>query len=280
MPTFRSLCLTLVHSYSYLRSLALELEVLLLLCHAVSHESPWIACCSSLLCCTCSLYRHRWRILILICPLILLVYFSSLSNRLVWPLRKIVTILWILDRSTNRYWILSPIIGKVRITIRLACSLSVESYVGISWWHITHLISHDHFVSSSCYQLHIVWLPLLLHSNYFLGDHPSPCLFWLLLLHSIGCQITVGWLLLNIYSSSLLSVRGLSRVCFVLYHLCIWCWNQLLFGQSYRTCFWIRVLLGNCFVSLSLHVNYRTISFRVFYRLVHTCNMLNSRVWP
>ena len=151
VPTFRPLCLTLVHSYSYLRSLSLELEVLLLLCHTMSHKSPRIACCSSLLCCTCSLYRHRLRILILISPLILLVYFSSLGNRLVWPLRKIVTVLWILDRSTNRYWILSPIIGKVGITIRLACSLSVESYVGISWWHITHLISHDHFVSSCCY---------------------------------------------------------------------------------------------------------------------------------
>ena len=151
MPTFRPLCLTLVHSYSYLRSLALELEVLLLLCHTVSHECPWIACCSSLLCCTCSFNRHRLRILILIGPLILLVYFTPLSNRLVRPLRKIITILWILDWSSDRYWILGPIIGKVWITIRLAGSLPVESYVGISWWHITHLISHDHFVSSSCY---------------------------------------------------------------------------------------------------------------------------------
>ena len=151
MPTFRPLCLTLVHSYSNLRSLALELEVLLLLCHTMSHECPWIACCSSLLCSTCSLYGHRLRILILISPLILLVYFTPLSNRLVWPLRKIITILWILYRSTYRYWILGPFIGKVWITIWLACSLPVESYVGISWWHITHLISHDHFVSSSCY---------------------------------------------------------------------------------------------------------------------------------
>ena len=150
MPTFGSLCLTLVYSNSCLWRLTLELEVLLLLGHTVSHECSWVACCSSLLCRTWSVYSDWLGILIPTDPLILLFHFAcSLSNRLVWSLCHIIAILWIFDGSSSWYWILGSLIGHIWVSIRLIWSLPIKGYVGISWWHITHLISHDHFITSS-----------------------------------------------------------------------------------------------------------------------------------
>ena len=151
MPTFGSLSLTLVYPNSSLWRLSLELEVLLLLGHAVSHECSWVTCCSTLLCRTWSVQSDRLSILVPADPLILLLRFiSPLGNRLVRSLCHIIAILWIFDGSSSWYWILGSLIGHIWVSIRLIWSLPIKGYVGISWWHITHLISHDHFITSSC----------------------------------------------------------------------------------------------------------------------------------
>ena len=90
MPALGSLSLTLIHAYPCLGCLAFELEILLLLCHPVTHESPRVTGCTSLL---RRVDGHLLSILIAILsnPLILLFSFTiALSNRLVGSLRQIV----------------------------------------------------------------------------------------------------------------------------------------------------------------------------------------------
>ena len=183
----------------------------------MAHKCPWITGCSSLLGCV---NGHLLRVLITILsnPLSLLFSFSiTLGNCLVRALRQIVSVAWILNRSSSRKGVLSSFIRHVRITTGLVMALSVKGDVSIGWRHIAHLIGHDHFVATCGYYMHIVTLSLLLHGYNFLRHCLSTCLFGLLLLDSICCQVTIGHLLLHIYTFPLPWIRLLSHICLVLH---------------------------------------------------------------
>lgn len=54
-------------------------------------------------------------------------------------------------------------------------------------------------------------------------------------------------------------------------------WNQLLLGQGHSTSFWISVLWC-CLGNLCFPVSHMATALTRVYRLVHPCNVLNSRV--
>ena len=209
-----------------------------LICHPVSHESPWITRCSSLI------RRSSWNVqchsicLILISGHLLLSWRrSSRSNCLIRPWSYIVVVwmLGVFNRTACWGSILRPVILKVRIWP--AGNITMEGNITVSRRYITDGILQEELASTGTQHVLRVVLSLrearlwLRPCNDLLGCSLSAWLLWLLLLNRVGCEISRNLWLLSIVSSSLFSSRLHSTFLACLLNLA--CWDELILCQRH-----------------------------------------------